>query len=217
LKPKIFNYNNDKIKASYKKITKKHIDKFFAIELDPILAILSNENVDEQTKFQLKRYAIIRIASLIERFCSYNIRNIIDKEKKDISKLIKKDNALSLSHNTNGEKVVSTYDFTNYKNIDWVFSQILKIRFFKSIFEMDKSDPYRFYGRGKKSIYVDKFNKIFIDRHKIVHELSSPEYSNSYLRSRYNDARNFFDAAEALCWKKSRNIIIKQNPQFKIR
>lgn len=214
MKPKNFNYNRDKIKSSHKKYTKKHIDKFFTNELNPILDILSNKDIPRQTKFQLKRYAIICIASLIERYCAYNIRVIIDKEKKNISKLIIKKK--SSSHCTDGEKVVSTYDFTNYDNIEWVFSRILGIKFFSSIIEMDKSDPFKFYGQGKKTIYKNMFNKIFVDRHKIIHELYSPNYSG-YLRSRYNDTMNFFDAAHALCWKVSRDKIINENPQFRIR
>jgi hypothetical protein len=219
LKPKKFNHNKDKIKSSHKKYTKKRIDKFFENELKSILDILSNKDIPQQTKFQLKRYAIICIASLIERYCAYNIRIIIDKEKKDISKLIvkEKNNTLSSSHYTDGEKVVSTYDFTNYDNIEWVFSRILGIKFFDSIIEIDKSDPFRFYGSGKKTIYKKNFNKIFVDRHKIIHELPSPNYSDGFLRSRYNDTMNFFDAAHALCWKISRNKIIKENPQFRIR
>jgi hypothetical protein len=218
LKPKKFNPNEDKIKSSHKKYTKKQVDKVFENELKPILEILSNKDIPQENKFQLKRYAIIRIASLIERYCAYNIRIIIDKEKKNISKLFakEKNNTLS-SRYTDGEKVVSAYDFTNYDNIDWAFSRILGIRFFYSIMEMDKSDPFRFYGSGKKTIYKNRFNKIFVDRHKIIHELHSPNYSDGYLRSRYNDVMNFFDAAHALCWKKSRNKIIKENPQYRIK
>ena len=133
MKPKNFNYNRDKIKSSHKKYTKKHIDKFFTNELNPILDILSNKDIPRQTKFQLKRYAIICIASLIERYCAYNIRVIIDKEKKNISKLIIKKK--SSSHCTDGEKVVSTYDFTNYDNIEWVFSRILGIKFSSRMFK----------------------------------------------------------------------------------
>ena len=219
MKPKKFNCNEVKIKISHKKFTKKHIDNFFKNELEPIHNVLSNENIDQETKFQLKRYAIIRVASLIERYCVYNIRKIIDSEKKDISKLIikKDDNNKSTLTCTDGDKVISTYDFTNYDNIDWVFSQILGIRFFEMIFEMDKSDQFRFYGRGKKTIYRKEFNKIFVNRHKIIHQLYSPRYPDSYLISRYNDVANFFDAAEALCWKRSRNNYIKDNSHLKIR
>ena len=96
---------------------------------------------------------------MIERYCAYNIRKIIDKEKKDISKLIiiKSDDNTSSIKCSNGDKVVSTYDFTNYETINWVFSQILGLRFFYSIIEMDKSDSYRFYGKGKKMLILIQY------------------------------------------------------------
>ena len=225
MEPKKLIYNEDKINSSYIPITIREIRTLFEKELEPIIKVLLDENTERDIKNILKKYAVIYIATLIERFCAYNIREIIDKEKINIAHLISKrnheskndeDNTLSSSY-TDGEKVVSTFNFTSYDIINWVFSRILSVRFFELIFAMDKSDQYRFYGSNKeKTIYRDQFNKIFDDRHKIIHQLFSPEYSDNYLISRLNDTMNFFDAASALCWKDSRNKFIKDYPQYKL-
>ena len=53
----------------------------------------------------------------------------------------------------------------------------------------------------EKTIDRNRFNKIFYDRHKIIHEFYLPKYSDKYLINLFNDTANFFDAAYALCWK----------------
>ena len=95
MEPKKLICNEDKINSSYIPITIREIRTLFEKELEPIIKVLLD------IKNILKKYAIIYIATLIERFCAYNIREIIDKEKINIARLISKRNQESKNDEDN--------------------------------------------------------------------------------------------------------------------
>jgi hypothetical protein len=198
------------------------VNRFYYVEMLPIIDNIANKNFDARLKVPLRKYLVILCVSLIEDFMIKRARRMIDEYKIDFSGLVKRDIELLLSEHeqqtkqrlSKGEYILLKHNFANLVEINSVFSNLLKsdpdfnalnMDFIEAVKKIDWYDPYK-YIKEARSIFLnwDNFVKMFDVRTEIVHELGDIRFSDSKLFSLCDNTMNFLDATDFIC-----------NPEFK--
>jgi len=138
---------------------------------------LQDKKLNKKLERHLKNYLIIRTVTLAENFFQNKAKEIIDKHDLDVSGLIETtaitdlESTLKNTNRTKGELIATNFSFQNELHIDFVFSQLLGIKFFhwatffKGLFVFST----QIYDR--LLINPDFLFDIFELRHKIVHNI----------------------------------------------
>ena len=181
---------------------------FFNNQIEPILEKLYDEKFDKRIKHALRNYLIVSLVSTLEFFFKNEARRIVDEYNKDISPLFSGDINIPVSSLdelireksiTKGNVIVSSFNFYDLDDINKLFSKLLHLNFFDYIQKLERSNPSRYVFRGRPiGIDYKKLLEAFVLRSQVVHEMRQVDLSNWQLLSRWDNAMNIMDAAEAI-------------------
>ena len=197
-----------KIHGLSKKGPARYAERLFNTEILPSIHTLKG-GVEEGVEKSLRKYLIISLVSVLEYFFKSQAKQYVDKYDIDVSALGFEgelcfsvpylDQMLKGKHLTKGNIVASSFNFLNLEDVNRLFSKMLKIDFFDYILRLNNADKYAYVSKGyPKPINYGKLIQAFEIRHKIVHELSDVELSNSQIMSLWDNAMNIMDVGTSL-------------------
>jgi hypothetical protein len=153
-------------------------DKILSKEVDPILDYLMKK---DKMRVPLENYVIIKLVSYVETKLKSLAVWCIDKGgivdvsnlfRGNLSVSIQKIDEIQSENFTKGGIVAATFNFQDFKDINFVFSKLFKNEFLKTIkdFVNLPESPYAIKEESQNLVdHWSEFEEMFKIRHKIAH------------------------------------------------
>ena len=172
MKAKPARYNQNKARARTSNLPYPYVKIFVRNEAKPVLAEIKRRESNDRMRKILVNYLIVRAVSIFEYFLLNEAGKLADLDKTTASELftfVRLDKPI-------GDQVVSTFSFTNLKEVDHVFSTLKGIDFLNAI-KKESTDYYLdYYLEDEQIPYTKSLHKnwdnvmrVFDYRHDIVH------------------------------------------------
>jgi hypothetical protein len=225
-KKKNITTKHEKLDFSYSEYELEHIRPYQSREIEPVLSRLFKKNMaehpsmsepehyDEYVNEVVTRYILIRNVGALEYYLRQIASMIVDNNGVDFSKFFTnyydfetKLKAVNQGRGrrgrgkklTRGQFFASQFNFVNPKDINWVFSRLLELKFFDTVKRINRyplSNPWP----GSIGFVRNwkKFMKMFEWRNRIVHSMELVQLSREELRSLCSNTLVFMEQASVL-------------------
>lgn len=204
--------------------TKIHPDKImkkFWNEINDLLELIEEHKVKKSIESSISNYIIIRLVSTIETFSKNRVREIIDKFQ-IIPDDILPNNEIIMSISdlqqlkktrkiTEGTIISNKINFQNPKNIDSVFSKLMKKpSLFKEISKRSRAKEFGIrIGRTEYSFEWEDQYELFNLRHSIVHDMITPKLDFEKVRSQTYSTFLFISYIDSIMYDEFRKLVKK--------
>ena len=169
------------------------VRRYANIEAKPILIEIKNRTrkTDQIVRKALINYMIIRSMAMLEHFLVNELKKFVDQytNKIDLADFIT--NPSDFKKDSKSKVLISSFSYSNPKDIQFVFSRLLHINFFDEIKQESKEYAPYFSLEQEHIPYTKPIHKnwnelmqIFKLRHDIVHH-------NKLVNLQYHKIRNF--------------------------
>jgi hypothetical protein len=186
----------------------EYAERLLNEEILPAIRTLKTD-AEEGLKRALRKYLIVSLASTLEYFFKSQAKQYADKYDIDLTTIFKGELRLPVSQLgqmvkeehiiTSGNIIVSSINFLDLEQVDWLFSKMLRINFLDYILKLNNANKYRYVFRGHPiPIEYEKIKQAFELRHKIVHDLYDADLSDWKIICLWDNAMNIMDVGTSL-------------------
>lgn len=181
----------------------RKVKGFYSTQIDFLIKMLLDKNVTPDLKQTLRKYIIIAFFAALEYYFKNEASKMADKLSLDVSSLFVKANIEKLvmdKGTTKGNIIASTYSFVNIDEIDFVFSNLLRLSsFLDYIVKLNVTDQTRFVLDGHPlAIEYDRFRKAYSLRNEITHGIKEVRLSNSMVIHLWDNLLNIIDISVSI-------------------
>ena len=184
----------------------REIKRFFDSEIDPLFQLLVGDSVSSSFKYSLRKYLVIIIFAALDYLFRNAVRNLIDNNDMNVTSLFppnskkKLDKLIKESATTKGNIVASTYRFVDINDIDFVFSNLLKINsFLDYVIKLNDINQTRSVLDGHPiPIEYEKLTKAYKLRNDIAHEIKTVKVSKTLVIALWDNFMNIVDISQAI-------------------
>lgn len=181
----------------------RQVNGFYSTQINYLIKMLLDKKVNPYLKQTLRKYIVITLFAGLEYFFKNEASNLVDKLNLDVSSFFVKSNLDKLvmdKGTTKGNIIASTYSFVNIDEIDFVFSNLLRLSsFLDYIVKLNVTDQTRFVLDGHPlPIEYDKFRKAYNLRNKIAHGIKDVKLSNSMVIHLWDNFLNIIDISVSI-------------------
>lgn len=184
----------------------REVNELYQREVAALIKLLLDESLSDSFKHSIQKYLVVITFAALDYFCRNAVRNLIDSNDLNIASLFsaksqsKLDKLIKENATTKGNIVASTYRFVNIYEIDFVFSNLLRMdSFLDYMIKLNDINQTRFVLDGHPlPIEYEEMTKAYKLRNDIAHEVKHVKISKSRVIALWDNLMNIMDLSQSV-------------------